>query len=134
MQGLLALPLVRRLSVLLSVCVWGVGSGSLDRGAGAAQAPTLPQRRFPRRGRTQLAPHQPFLFQSLWRSRAREGRPRRRPPAVGPGRAGPGTAGTAPASDRLGWSWGRGRMGVGVQTRVSVPRRGLAERLLNLDF
>lgn len=133
MQGLLALPLA---AGCRSFCLC-LGRGlrlALAGGRGQPRRGRSPSAGFLRRGRTRLAPHRPFLFQSLWRSRAWEGRPRRRPPAVGPGRAGPGTAGAAPASDRLGWSRGRGRMGVGVQTRVSVPRRGLAERLLNLDF
>lgn len=109
----------------------GLGARS-GRGAGAAQAPTHPVPRFPetRRDPTSSPPVVP-----LSAPLAREGRPCRRPPGVGPGRAWRSRAGTAPASDRLGRSWGRGRrMGVGVQTWVSVPGRRLAGRLLNLDF
>lgn len=73
--------------------------------------------------------------------------PRRRPPFVcsllgrgGLGAAAAGCGPRGPASDRLGWSWGRGgwawESGRGGGPRPSWPGQagGRAEELLNLDF
>lgn len=125
-------PLGLRLWVLLSACVWGGGRGLvLGLGGGGSPGSDPPPVRV---SRDEAGLDWLPAGCSSFRPSATIGASTQPPSPRGPRSGWPRTAGTAPASDRLGRSWGRRRLGVGVQTRVSVPRRRLAEGLLNLDF
>lgn len=136
MQGLLAPSLGRRLSVLLSVCVWGRGQGlTLAWGAGAVLALTLPLPPAPAmRLDPADSPPRPSLFPVPLAISGAGGVSAPPPSPRGPRSVSAGHRRDGPGVWQAGLELGEGEDGrEGADPGIS-PEPPSPERLLNLDF